>query len=1574
MNEAPAQREEIKEVPAAVQLNNEEVIPVKKDELAEALKSLRSQSQEYDENFTLTLDLSGDKEALMKAIVQKHKDSDFAALFSALRPLLFDLLKRREGFEDFTQTLKKLAKKEKIVCKKMIEKLEVKDILVLLMESCSDVSLPQLGLWFSYQFYPLPLISLLEQNEYRLNLDCCLQYLFQVTKPLITSIGTKSAEGLGKSSFLSYLFSIKNPAYFSTKNGFTHLGAVDLYINLPSDQQNFIVADVHSYKEEDQEFMSMISGIFLASRVVLVHITKEDIQEDGKVKLNFKVSNRSKILYLWRDYDDDEDEDLLEKVENSLESSELGIIGIPKLNGEQSFKVQNDKSDAMETIFEKINALNLQDYTPILDLFKIFKLSNRKSFIEANGVPKDTDFDREAGEIEDLLNQELKKVAGQSFTKSLLPCSFQDHIIIEERKKKKALSKQLLEEVAEEEVGKHEEKYSQIQNRIEEAEESKKKIVASNMIQKVMNMIASNELHRILLLSEVTNNWKKPHFEGLQKKYFEFISKKDGGNLSDDQKKALVVQMDDKDLSLSTFLDEVLSYYETNENAKNSSEYKGIKKYLLSCMLQGGPLNLVNGKTLKFGNELFKEIFENDIDGEKIFIISIIGAQSSAKSTLLNVLFGCGFSTSAGRCTKGIYISLLRHPSGFKIMVIDTEGLLSVMARDHEFDNLIATMTFSCSHVVIINNRGEINTKLRDLLEICVFAIKHLKLATIKPKIIFALRDIAENSTQIQQEMLLKMKENLEQAANKLSIDINQIIDFCQKDIFLLPSAFQLVQADNKTTVQTNNNLFASRVLEMRQYIFEYLVSISQQGHQNPNLLYIGTKQRWNDITELSSEIMRAKNFLEIELKDDALILVNTICQDYNEILLKNGQRLVDSHKAELDQSDVNGTAKFEQLLNDEFRSTTTNAMEELNTKIFKNKKYAILSNYFNEFREIVDYNLRWQKLRFQDDWKATILTWETDKEIKKFQGDIIKKVNEKLQTVSMENSISEVNKYFEELTERLQKEFKEKMVRLHNTITQNLPSEIYAHFDRAQQKANRDKASNRILLPPLSQIIDRIRGHSPQKVNPQVFYRYSIEKGKAGDTDVLLDEYESFVKSLNVILDGKPSDATAVNVINNFISCVKKMEGDGVSVNRPTFMNQCLLEAMYCQYSKAHEVEAKKIAQKKKEFDKIISVQRNNVEQLLDNSSDSYERGIKSARQWFRDMKSSFCAERGLTIRAAILKEVRNKFSAPETANILAYERAFPKENKDHEEYQKRFEYSLKYVLDINLYIKEIYEKEVNKLKDQEINRHIELQASTFISLIRSAIQATKEWRDGQIDMPKPWKLGSLIGYIDKNDGLRRYFPDLYAVELENIDTFTRGCTEELAKLIVKEEDVKKVLIESITGKIQEYLQEQYQSITGCQVKCPVCRNKCTKADPEHKDHQTNCHLLAGFGGVHTKGTDELLLRHCFDPKNYQNVWIRGPKRYNTYDEMIDQEFPEWRQEFPKKEKQEKLKAGEVPEELKKAWVGMMPVLVKFYGKKENTPKDWLSLVGENERLPAETFLIDYMTKKAVQDEEIPK
>jgi len=72
-------------------------------------------------------------------------------------------------------------------------------------------------------------------------------------------------------------------------------------------------------------------------------------------------------------------------------------------------------------------------------------------------------------------------------------------------------------------------------------------------------------------------------------------------------------------------------------------------------LLAGNPLTMMGGEFLR---TVLRELDVTDLKGKKLRVISVIGAQSSAKSTLLNFLFGCEFQVSSGRCTCGLYASI----------------------------------------------------------------------------------------------------------------------------------------------------------------------------------------------------------------------------------------------------------------------------------------------------------------------------------------------------------------------------------------------------------------------------------------------------------------------------------------------------------------------------------------------------------------------------------------------------------------------------------------------------------------------------------------------------------------------------------------------------------------------------------------------------------------------------------------------------------------------------------------------------------------------------------------------------
>jgi GTPase Era involved in 16S rRNA processing len=88
--------------------------------------------------------------------------------------------------------------------------------------------------------------------------------------------------------------------------------------------------------------------------------------------------------------------------------------------------------------------------------------------------------------------------------------------------------------------------------------------------------------------------------------------------------------------------------------------------------------------------KIMKKVFASIPDN--CLVLTIIGPQSSGKSTLLNFLFGCDFATSEGRCTRGVYGTYFRFsgsPNAFDgIFVIDTEGLFALTNEtDEKFED-----------------------------------------------------------------------------------------------------------------------------------------------------------------------------------------------------------------------------------------------------------------------------------------------------------------------------------------------------------------------------------------------------------------------------------------------------------------------------------------------------------------------------------------------------------------------------------------------------------------------------------------------------------------------------------------------------------------------------------------------------------------------------------------------------------------------------------------------------------------------------------------------------------------------
>uniref|UniRef100_A0A3B3RIN7 VLIG-type G domain-containing protein n=1 Tax=Paramormyrops kingsleyae TaxID=1676925 RepID=A0A3B3RIN7_9TELE len=319
--------------------------------------------------------------------------------------------------------------------------------------------------------------------------------------------------------------------------------------------------------------------------------------------------------------------------------------------------------------------------------------------------------------------------------------------------------------------------------------------------------------------------WMRINLDNLSKKHvlilkeeYKTVCKKDVEN------KELILdlenQMSCSSLGIEHFLRELGQLYESaisipeHPHSKQKMQMiKDLPKVCAEMMLEGFPLELVDGDAsyvpLKWVSAVLNELHSMEQD-LKIRVITVLGVQSTGKSTLLNTMFGVQFAVSSGRCTRGAFMLLVRVNEDFReqlgcdfIMVIDTEGLrsaeLAQLADSYEHDNELATLLVGLSDLTIINIPMENSTEMQDILQIVIHAFLRMKEVDKKTHCLFVHQNVADvaahDKNMRDRKILLDQLNTITQAAAKMEKGedkkFTDIIEYSDKDNFYIPSLWQ---------------------------------------------------------------------------------------------------------------------------------------------------------------------------------------------------------------------------------------------------------------------------------------------------------------------------------------------------------------------------------------------------------------------------------------------------------------------------------------------------------------------------------------------------------------------------------------------------------------------------------------------------------------------------------------------------------------------------------------------------------------------------------------------------------------
>ncbi|XP_062573662.1 interferon-induced very large GTPase 1-like [Saccostrea cucullata] len=218
---------------------------------------------------------------------------------------------------------------------------------------------------------------------------------------------------------------------------------------------------------------------------------------------------------------------------------------------------------------------------------------------------------------------------------------------------------------------------------------------------------------------------------------------------------------------------------------KSREILQSLPKIAAKLLVWGQPLEVMDGDAanvpLKWINAVYTEVSRIIGRNKRLFAISVLGIQSSGKSTLLNTMFGLQFAVSAGRCTRGIYIQLVpidKTKSSLKFdyaMIIDTEGLRApeLAGEKVNHDNELATLVIGMGDVSIINIKGETIADMEDVLQIVVHALIRLKQAnekiTLKQSCIFVHQNV---SAQDADKLTIQGNQKIVNNLDKMTVEV----------------------------------------------------------------------------------------------------------------------------------------------------------------------------------------------------------------------------------------------------------------------------------------------------------------------------------------------------------------------------------------------------------------------------------------------------------------------------------------------------------------------------------------------------------------------------------------------------------------------------------------------------------------------------------------------------------------------------------------------------------------------------------------------------------------------------------
>ncbi|XP_062340018.1 interferon-induced very large GTPase 1-like isoform X2 [Osmerus eperlanus] len=890
-------------------------------------------------------------------------------------------------------------------------------------------------------------------------------------------------------------------------------------------------------------------------------------------------------------------------------------------------------------------------------------------------------------------------------------------------------------------------------------------------------------------------------------------------------------------------------------------------------LMSGLPLELMDGDAAHVPLLWIQAVLDRlteTLGDKKVFVLSVLGLQSSGKSTLLNAMFGLQFTVSAGRCTRGAFMQLIKVDPALVdqlkyeyVLVLDTEGLRSPELSTNtslSHDNELATFIIGIGDITIINIMGENPSEMHDILQICVQAFLRMKQVKITPSCIFVHQNVAEASAG---------EKNMEGRINLLGkLDAMAVTAAKEEQLDSVTGFSDIIQFDVKTQV-----FYFQGLLEGDPPMAPPNPSYSQNVQQLKNkVLSIAQWRSGSRFSTLSEVKGRIGDLWDGLLKENFVFSFrNTLeIMVYSDLGKKVSEWSWKLRKHALEK---------ENELHNQLQS---NIIEDVNHKDL----CVDVDQVYNPLKEEIDTYFKENKnSEILIQWKVTI-----DKRLKNLNGELIQDILKKCKDViTIRKSRSELdqrNSDYEAELLKMSKNLASKLKdqRLTDQDVEEQFNSIWtdwiirvANEKPPEKRVNVTAAVEEVLQTHFSNqndIIGNIRSergpfmlHVKRHVNLLWWMLRNKRHPLHRNIVYCMSKCtQQVTNSVNRYITGKEAEGRDFNdsFIHEILSIIKS------EINSFTESNQFKSTKEYLTDLSVHLC-IKAVPT----FDRMHSSFRKTVDPL------TY---LKSKQDQYLQMFKNFCkGANSITIFADFLckqlepatKQQMNQKTSFQICDSLRYNHPAFNGNRSnlenhmlkHLAKKKSFEDFVEYIDQPKTYFEKFIQEHVETFCTNDKMTNLLVENLHFLESVVLTVNTdvTAEVVTQRGDA-KTW-LDSFCKKLGTHMVIKR--EDLKSIENEDIQNLTElkkmmaKCLNEMVEKM-KEQEEQNSGKESFTTLKSQATKHMLDHHKGCWAQCPFCRATCTNTIPDHdSDHSVVFHRPEALSGKSWKDTDYFTTAH---------------------------------------------------------------------------------------------------------------